>query len=88
MVRRGRVQVRAREGAWPRGWASGGACGSEAGPWRWLGCFGFFHFFLLSKSFSISISHFYLHLGHLCMYTCVGKHVHILMGSTRGRLEY
>ena len=47
MVRRGRVQVRAREGAWPRGWASGGARGSEAGPWRWLGCFGFFHFFLL-----------------------------------------
>jgi hypothetical protein len=24
-----------------------------------------------------------LHLGLLCMYTCVTKHVHILMGSTR-----
>jgi hypothetical protein len=30
-------------------------------------------FSLFSYSFSISKSYFYLHLGHLCMYTCVAN---------------
>jgi hypothetical protein len=29
-----------------------------------------------------------LHLGVLCMYTCVAKHEHTLKGSTRGQLGY
>jgi hypothetical protein len=32
-----------------------------------------FPFSLFSYSFSISKSYFYLHLGHLCMYTCVAN---------------
>ena len=49
-------------------------------------CFGSFPFLPFPNSFSIS--YFYLHLGHLCMNTCVAKHVHTLMGSTRGQLGY
>ena len=47
-----------------------------------------FHFPPFLIPFLFSISHSMLYLGFLCMYTCVAKHVHILMGSTRSHLGY
>ena len=57
----------------------------EDGLLRLLSPFSFPSF---SNPFSFSISISMLYLGLLCMYTCVAKHVHILMGSTRGQLGY
>ena len=55
---------------------------------RLLAAVGLLSLFLFPffNSFSISISHFYLHLGLLCVCTCIARHVHTLMGSTRGQL--
>ena len=52
---------------------------------RLLSLFLFPHFLI---PLLFSISHSMLYHGFLCMYTCVAKHVHILMGSTRDQLGY
>ena len=60
----------------------------QLGRQRLLGYFGLSISFPFSKSFYVSYFHSMLYLGLLCMYTCVVKHVHILMGSTMGLLGY
>jgi hypothetical protein len=69
-----------------------GELGREAGlawvAWAARAALAFPFFSPFFYSFSISIPHSMLYLGLLCMYTCVAKHVHTLMGSTRGQLGY
>jgi uncharacterized low-complexity protein len=77
-----------------RCWAGLGTRG-KAGPWAGLARAAWAARAALAFPFSplfLFLFYFYFHsmlyLGLLCMYTCIAKPVHILIGSTRGQLGY